>query len=103
MRVVQTHGCLHLKSAATAIDDEQLLCNPAWIDTQTFAGLETVAVDPGEPSAANVVRVGSQLLSAAAHERTISLLRGRGYRVSAVDVSELAKAEGGVTCCSVIL
>ncbi len=103
VRVVQTHGCLHLKSAATALDDEQVLCNPEWIDTQAFAGLETVAIDPGEPNAANVVRVGSQLLSAAAHERTISHLRGRGYRVCAVDVSELAKAEAGVTCCSVIL
>ncbi|HEY7500871.1 MAG TPA: arginine deiminase family protein [Vicinamibacterales bacterium] len=100
---VETRACLHLKSAATAIDDDRVLCNPEWIDETVFRRIETVAVDPGEPNAANVLRVGGQLLSAAAHVRTIARLRARGYRVHAVDVSELAKAEAGVTCCSVIV
>jgi dimethylargininase len=104
VRLVQTRGgCLHLKSAVTALDDEHLLCNPDWIDAHPFDGFEMVAIDPAEPYAGNVVRIGGQILSASAHARTIAALRGRGYRVSAVDVSELAKAEAGVTCCSVIV
>jgi dimethylargininase len=100
---VETRACLHLKSAATAIDDDRVLCNPEWIDASVFRGVETIAVDASEAHAANVLRVGNELLSAAAHARTIASLRSRGYRVHAVDVSELAKAEAGVTCCSVIV
>lgn len=100
---LQTAGCLHLKSAVTPLDSNRLLCNPAWIDSTFFTGLELVPVDPAEPHAANVLRVGKSIVAAAAHERTIAGLRGRGYSVCAVDVSELAKAEAGVTCCSVVI
>jgi dimethylargininase len=92
-----------LKSAATTLDSEHVLCNPEWIDAAIFEGLETVAIDPSEPHAANALRIGSQILVAAAHVRTAGLLRARGYRVCAVDVSELAKAEAGVTCCSLLV
>jgi dimethylargininase len=103
VKTMATRGALHLKSAATAIDDDCVLCNPDWVDSTLFGGVETMAIDPAEPQAANVLRVGGGILSAAAHERTVARLRSRGYRVVAVDVSELAKAEAGVTCCSVIV
>jgi dimethylargininase len=34
--------------------------------------------------------------------RTRTLLEGRGFSVRAIDVSELQKAEAGLTCCSLI-
>ena len=58
---------------------------------------------PQEALAANVVRVGRRLLSSAAFPWTVERLRGRGADVTTVDVSELAKAEGAVTCCSLIM
>jgi dimethylargininase len=100
---IRTAACLHLKSAATAIDGDRLLCNPAWVDKEAFRGLDVIDVDPAEPHAANVLRLGHTIVCAAAHERTAADLRGRGYSVCAVDVSELAKAEAGVTCCSLIV
>jgi dimethylargininase len=100
---IRTANCLHLKSAVTAIDDNRLLCNPQWIDTGLFEGLEAIDVFPGEPHAANILTVGDSIICAAAHKQTIDLLRRAGYRVCAVDVSELAKAEAGVTCCSLIV
>ena len=100
---VQTAQCLHLKSAATLLEPNRVLCNPDWIDAGVFAGLDVVNVDAGEPHAANVLRIGNTILAAAAHERTAADLRGRGYSVCLVDVSELAKAEAGVTCCALII
>jgi dimethylargininase len=102
---VQTTACLHLKSAVTAVDVDCVLCNPDWIDTRVFApaNVDVIAVDPEEPHAANVLRLGETIVCAASHERTAARLRARGYKVCAVDVSELAKAEAGVTCCSLIL
>jgi dimethylargininase len=103
IRYVQTTACLHLKSAATALDGDRLLCNPEWIDTAVFGESDTLAIDPDEPHAANVLRLGDTIICAAAHERTAAALQSSGYRVVTVDVSELAKAEAGVTCCSVIV
>ena len=103
VRCVETEACLHLKSAATAIDVDRLVCNPEWIDTAVFGDLETLATHPDEPHAANVLWLGDTIVCAAAHERTATALQASGYRVVTVDVSELAKAEAGVTCCSVIV
>lgn len=103
VRTVSVTGCLHLKSAVTAIADDLLIGNPAWIDPAAFDGRQMLAVPPAEPFAANVLRAGNALLCAAEYARTADLLRARGYEVHQVDVSELAKAEAGVTCCSLVL
>jgi dimethylargininase len=101
--VVDVHGCLHLKSAVTAVSDHVLLLNRAWVADGAFREYDLVDVNPQEPSAANVVRVGGRLLYSAAFPWTLERLRGRSVDVTAVDVSELAKAEGAVTCCSLIM
>jgi dimethylargininase len=99
---VQFTGCLHLKSAVTALAGELLLLNPAWVSPAQFPGCETVAVDEREPHAANALRLDGTIVYPSAHPRTLERLRGRGLRVETTDCSELAKAEGGVTCCSLI-
>ena len=95
-------GCLHLKSATTVLDDRTVLINRQWVSKDAFTGLELIDVDPSEPGGANVVRVGAHLLCASAFPRTRERVELRGYAVTAVDVGELAKAEGAVTCCSLI-
>lgn len=100
---VVVHGCLHLKSAVTAASDNVVVVNPAWISPAAFAGFERIAVDPRESMAANVVRLADRLIVAASFPRTAERLAARGFRVVAVDASELAKAEGAVTCCSVLV
>ena len=96
-------GCLHLKSAVTAVADDLLLVNPAWIASEAFDGFERVDVDPREPMAANALRLGEALVYPVAYPRTGERLAFRGLRLHLVDASELAKAEGAVTCCSVIV
>lgn len=103
--VVETEvrGCLHLKSAVTALDDERLLVNPEWIDAAAFEGFEQVEVAAAEPSAANVLRLADRIIAPRAFPRTAERLSRLSYRVELVDASELAKAEGAVTCCSLIV
>jgi dimethylargininase len=100
---VAVTGCLHLKSAVTALGDGALLANPAWIDMAPFGAYEVLTVDPREPSAANVLRLRDRLLFPAAFPETAERLARRGHTIATVDVSELAKAEGAVTCCSLIV
>ncbi|MCW8807933.1 MAG: dimethylargininase [Rhodanobacter sp.] len=99
---VPTFGCLHLKSAVTQLDDETLLLQPQWVDRERFASFRLIEIDPAEAHAANVVRVGDALLMPASFPRTQQRLIEAGYKVVAVDVSELQKAEGAVTCCSLV-
>ena len=100
---VRVSGCLHLKSAITSLGDAIVVCNPQWVDARVFKKCEAIPVDPAEPFAGNVLRVDASLVCAAAYPRTADVLHRRGYDVHLVDVSELAKAEAGVTCCSVIV
>jgi dimethylargininase len=104
-RVVQTEvrGCLHLKSAVTALDEQRLLVNPSWVDAAAFEGFLLVEIAPDEPSAANALRLADRIIVAGAFPRTAQRIAALGLRVERVDASELAKAEGGVTCCSLIV
>lgn len=99
---VAVRGCLHLKSAVTRIAPETLLIHPGWVDPLEFEGLDRIEIDPAEPHAANALLVGETVIHPSAFPRTGERLASRGIRVRTVDLSELAKAEGGVTCCSVI-
>ncbi len=103
--VVETdvRGCLHLKSAVTSLDEDRLLVNPAWVDPAAFDGFTLVEVAPDEPSAANVLRLVDRVIVAKAFPRTADRLAALGLRVEMVEVGELGKAEGAVTCCSLIV
>lgn len=103
VHVVDVRGCLHLKSAATAVGDSLVLVNPEWIPANAFRDFERLAVNPGEPAAANALRLTDRIVFAAAFPRTADRLRARGLRLAIVDASELAKAEGAVTCCSLLV
>ncbi len=107
VRPVTFEGCLHLKTAVSPAAEDLLVLNPGWVDAAHFAGCEAVEVHPDEPFAANVLSLGDTVLVAAGAPRTRErLTRGlapRRMTTLEVDLSELAKAEAGVTCCSVLL
>ena len=99
--------CLHLKTGATfagadASGTPVLLYHERSVDAGQFAGVEAVPVDPHEAAAANCVRAGDHLILPAGNPRTAERLRSRGFDVVEIDVSELQKAESGVTCMSLI-
>jgi len=102
LQPASVRGCLHLKSAVTALDDDTLLINPDWARVDEFAGFDLIAVDAREPLGANIVRANGRLVYSESFPRTRDALVARGYAVTAVDVSEIAKAEGAVTCCSLL-
>ena len=99
---VAVAGALHLKTAVTQVSPDWILVNPAWVDADAFDGYDALTVDAEEPFAANAVLVNGAVVHSTAFPRTQEMLRAHGLRVVGVDASELAKAEGGVTCCSVL-
>ena len=96
-------GCLHLKTACTALPDGRLLINREWIDERAIADFELINVPTDEPWGANVLLARSRVLLPAAHVRTAELLGREGFTIQTVELSEFAKAEGGVTCLSLMI
>lgn len=99
---VEVHGCLHLKTCITALDDETCLVNRQWLDVTPFGGFGLIDVAPREPWAANVLRLPSGILMNAACPETTESVRRLGYSVHAMDISEFGKAEAGLTCMSLL-
>ena len=99
---VTVDGCLHLKSAVTRVSSDALLIDRNWVDAAPFGGWSLIDIDPAEPFAANALRIGEAVVYPAAFPGTRSRLEARGLVVHTVDADELAKAEGGVTCCSIV-
>jgi dimethylargininase len=99
---VQLDGCLHLKSACGALDGETLLVNRAWLEARALSRHRLVDVPAEESGGANVLSLPGATLVSAACPRTADLLRGLGHPVVVLDVSELHKAEAGLTCMSLV-
>jgi dimethylargininase len=101
--VVEFRDCLHLKTAATLVADDTLLVNPAWTDPAQFGVLRTIEVHPNEPFAANSLRIDDTVIYPAEHVRTRERLEQAGLTVRPVAIDELMKAEGSVTCLSLLV
>ena len=99
---VPVTGCLHLKSAATQITDDYVLINSEWIDKSIFHEYQIIEVDAAEPYASNVLRIGDALVYPTAYPGTTARLKAMGFSIVPINVSELIKAEGAVTCCSIL-
>ncbi|HPC82279.1 MAG TPA: arginine deiminase family protein [Thermoanaerobaculaceae bacterium] len=100
---VAVGGCLHLKTAATQVAPETVLINREWVDASAFARFEKIDVDPAEPMAANTLMLEGAVVVARAYPRTAARLEKAGLALVRIDMSELAKAEGALTCCSLLL
>jgi dimethylargininase len=102
VQAMEMRGCLHLKSACTYLGRDTVLANRDWADLAPFARARVIDVAPGEPAAADVLAIGGTVIVPASFPETARTLDRAGWHVRAIDVSELQKAEAGVTCMSLI-
>ncbi|HXE64715.1 MAG TPA: arginine deiminase family protein [Bryobacteraceae bacterium] len=99
---VELRGCLHLKSACCALRDDTVLLNREWVDTSLFGGYRLIDVAASEPGAANALAIGNTVVMPDAYPATAEILQREGFTVRALDMTELMKAESGVTCSSLL-
>jgi len=99
---VEVRDCLHLKSACSYIGNDTVLINRALVDAEQFRGFQLLDVPDEEPAAANALLIKDVVIIPACFPKTRALLEQRGFRVRTIDLSELQKAEAGVTCGSLI-
>lgn len=99
---VAVRRALHLTSGVTRVGPRTLVINPDWVDTAAFADYEQIPVAVSEAAAGNALLIGDTVLCSSAYPRTRARLDESGIRTVEVDASEIAKAEGALTCCSLI-
>jgi len=98
--VRSTPGILHLKSGIAWLGENRLAAIEALADREEFRGHEIVRVPAGEEYAANCVKVNDALLVADGFPSIEGKLRGLGYIVHTLEVSEFRKMDGGLSCLS---
>lgn len=99
---VEVKQCLHLTTGCTYIGRDTVLANTSWVDVSPLRGLQVLDVAATEPWAANALLVGDVVVLPESSRLTAALLRERGFEIRTVDVSELEKAEAGLTCMSLL-
>lgn len=99
---VPVTGCLHLKSAVSSLGRNTLLANRRWFDAKRIEGFQWLDVDTSEPHAANALAIHDSVIFPASFPKTRATLQARGFHVLPLDISELQKAESGLTCSSLL-
>lgn len=99
---VPVTGALHFKSACTALDQNTLVINRAWVDAGVFYGFNLIDVAEHEPFAANTLSVGDHVLVQAAYPATARAIEALGFHTIALDIGEFSKAEAALTCLSLV-
>ena len=102
LTAVSVTGCLHLKSAVTYLGRNTMLANREWFDWRRIEGFEWLDVDPGEAHSANALAMGDTVIFPASFPKTKALIETKGFHVESLDISELQKAESGLTCSSLV-
>lgn len=102
VRAARVTGCLHLKSAVTALPDGSLIAVTDWIDSAFFEELGYRVHPAEERSGGDVLSYGRTVVLPASAPRTAAMIGRLGFDVCPVEVGELEKIEAGVTCMSVL-
>jgi dimethylargininase len=93
---------LHLKCVCSPLDDERILLADESLDAALFdAAIVRVPVD--ETYAANAVAVGRSVIVADGFPHTADAIARAGFVVHGVPTSEVRKADGSLTCQSLIV
>lgn len=99
---VPVRGSLHLTTACSLIDDETVLINPRWADADSFRGFRILNTPEDEPWGANTFRIRETVCLEASFPKTIALVHDVHDDLEVVNISEFLKAEGGLSCLSLI-
>ena len=109
-QILESYGCtwiaapvgkgLHLKSSVNYIGRDTLLITKDFAGRDEIKLFDKVVVDDDESYAANTLWVNDRLLTPRGFPKTKRQLEGCGFEVQELDVSEMRKMDGGLTCLS---
>jgi dimethylargininase len=94
---------LHLKSAVSYLGNNVLLIDPERVESDAFKNFQWIEVEEKDSYAANCLALGSQIIMPAGFPKIREKILQHGFETVELEMSEFEKADGGVTCLSIIL
>jgi dimethylargininase len=94
---------LHLKTSVSTLGNNLLVINPSHIETEPFRDFEWIEVDNKEMYAANCLTIGKHVILPAGFPKLERSIQAHGFSTLPVEMSEFQKADGGVTCLSILI
>jgi dimethylargininase len=91
---------LHLKSEVNYLGGETLLVTKTLAEHPAFEHYDKIILEEDEEYAANTLWVNDSLLMPKGFPKTYASLAHLGMRIIELDVSEVRKMDGGLTCMS---
>jgi dimethylargininase len=91
---------LHLKSSVNIVAPDVLLLSEEFAGRPAFAGYQHIVLDKDEAYASNTLYINGTLIMPAGFPRTRARLETLGQPIIELDVSEVQKMDGGLTCMS---
>ncbi|MGH9754642.1 MAG: dimethylarginine dimethylaminohydrolase family protein [Blastocatellia bacterium] len=102
IKVIEVTGCLHLKTACAYLGGRTMIVNRRWINIQKLTEFDLINVPRYESWAANALAIGATVLTTSGFPKTRALIEERGFKIRVINISELQKAEAGLTCLSLV-
>ncbi len=99
---VPVREVLHLKCACSPLGDGRVLLADGALPREPFAGLEVVTVPPEELYAANVLAANGHVIVAQGYPVTRARIEATGLVVHVIETTEFKKADGSLTCLSIL-
>ncbi len=100
---VPVHRGLHLKSSVSFLGGNLLVIDPSSVETSALKNFDWIEVDEQERYAANCLTLGKFVLLPAGFPKVADKIRAHEFTVIEIAMSEFEKADGGVTCLSLII
>jgi len=100
--VAVTKG-LHLKSAATFLGNNLLIIDPTRVDSSRLKHFDWIEVNPSESYSANCLALRKAILMPTGFPNVRDKIHAHGLKTLELEMSEFEKADGGITCLSIII
>jgi dimethylargininase len=102
VETIDDPSIMHLKSYVTSLGRGRVIATRKYSIHPALDGLEVLVIPDGEEYAADTLTVGDTVLMPAGYPRSYEIVRAEGYEVIPMDVGEIEKCDGALTCLSIL-
>ena len=100
--IVPVNDVLHLKCVCSPLGPNKIVLGGRTILREYFGDVDVIEIPHDEAYAANCVSVNGTVLMAQGYTETQRRIEAQGLKVVPLDTSEIRKADGSLTCLSIL-
>ena len=94
---------LHLKTSVSYLGNNILVLDSSSISATPLNGFKWIETGRSNRYAANCLAIGNTVLMSKGSNEVVDKIHKEGFKTLSLDISEFEKADGGLTCLSIVL